>query len=398
MVLTVLAWLLAGLLLLLAIPVAVLLMQVLLSLPRSRATAGAVAPRPAGMRLAVLVPAHDEAAGITRTLESLRGDILPGDRILVVADNCSDSTAQVARAAGAEVVERQHATLRAKGYALDFGVKHLALDAPDVVVILDADCVAQPGSVAAIAIAAHLRRRPVQSVYLMHAAEGAGLKERFAEFAWRVKALARPLGYARLGMPCHLMGSGMAFGWELISTVDLATGHLVEDLQLGLDLAAKGTPALYAPFACVESEFPAAVEGVKTQRTRWEHGHLQVMLTRLPALLVRAASRLDVPLLALALDLSVPPLALLVLTVLGALAGGAVLWLFGGSCWPMIIGVSVAGAVVIAVLLAWARHGRGIVTARELGMTPVYLLWKIPIYLRFVLARQSEWVRTKRDD
>ena len=78
--------------------------------------------------VAVLVPAHNESSGLLPTLANIQSQLLPGDRLLVVADNCSDDTAALARAAGAEVVERNDPTRRGKGYALDWGVQHLEFE------------------------------------------------------------------------------------------------------------------------------------------------------------------------------------------------------------------------------------------------------------------------------
>src|SRR5689334_7809846 len=94
-------------------------------------------PRPP---IAVLVPAHDEELGIEPVLAAVRAGLTAQDRVLVVADNCTDNTAAVGRAAGAEVVERFDTRLVGKGYALDFGIRHLAARAPDVVIVIDADC------------------------------------------------------------------------------------------------------------------------------------------------------------------------------------------------------------------------------------------------------------------
>src|SRR5262249_28274109 len=139
--------------------------------------------------------------------------LAPGDRVLVVADNCADDTAAVAAAAGAEVVQRRDPMCRGKGYALDFGVRHLAQDPPDVVIVVDADCAVAPGALARLASECSAGGRPVQALYLMHAPPGAGLRTRIAAFAWIVKNKVRPLGGQRAGWPCLLMGTGMAFGW-----------------------------------------------------------------------------------------------------------------------------------------------------------------------------------------
>lgn len=94
-------------------------------------------------RTTVLIPAHNEALGIADTLHRLHGADA-AIAVLVVADNCQDETAHVARAAGAEVLERHDLERRGKGFALAFGRDHLAKRRPDerpeVIVVLDADC------------------------------------------------------------------------------------------------------------------------------------------------------------------------------------------------------------------------------------------------------------------
>src|SRR3954468_13749647 len=99
----------------LLVPLAVLPVEGLAALLPRRRAAAADGPRP---RCAVLVPAHDEEAGIARTLGDLLPQLGPGDRLVVVADNCADGTAAVARGAGAEVLERTDPDHRGKGYAL----------------------------------------------------------------------------------------------------------------------------------------------------------------------------------------------------------------------------------------------------------------------------------------
>jgi len=88
----------------------------------------------------VVVPAHNESSIIAATVHHLRGQLVAGDVLLVVADNCEDSTAELATSAGATVIERHDAQHRGKGYALSFATDYLKTNgAPDVVVIVDAD-------------------------------------------------------------------------------------------------------------------------------------------------------------------------------------------------------------------------------------------------------------------
>lgn len=378
---------------LLALPVAVLAVQIALA-GRARAPAFPNAVRP---RLAVLMPAHDEALLIQRSVAAVLPQLQPGDRLLVVADNCSDDTATLARAAGAEVIERKDAQRRGKGYALDFGRSHLAADVPELVIILDADC--EPGELALqrLAETCAASGRPTQALYLMRAPAGAGLKLRIAEFAWRVKNRLRPAGWAALGLPCQLMGSGMAFAWRDLAAIELASGHLVEDLKMGLDLCRLGRPPLFCPQAQVVSDFPVSEEGLASQRTRWEHGHLGVILAEVPRLLAESVRRGDRALLALTLDLLVPPLALLTLLVLLALSLAGFWLLLGGQGAPLALAFVLALAMGGTVLLAWWRCGRDLLALGTLLYTPVYVLKKIPLYLGFVVKRQVEWVRSRRD-
>lgn len=382
--------------LLLLVPSLVFALQVVLALPWFRKK-NAVHEVPARPRIAVLVPAHNESAGIAWPLNALRAQLQAGDRVVVVADNCTDDTAEVAQANGAEVITRFDAGRRGKGYALDFGVRHLEAAPPEVVIVVDADCVVRGEAVDLLARQCMAAGRPVQALYLMRSPRGASLKTQVAEFAWAVKNWARPLGYHHLGLPCQLMGTGMAFPWPLIRDAELASGQIVEDLKLGLDLAASGHAPCFCPQALVTSVFPANSEGVQSQRTRWEHGHLGMLLKEGPRQLLNGVNGRNTGLLALALDLCVPPLALLTLLVLVLCLCGGALWAITGSALPWSLALINPGLVGVAVLLAWARFGRDILSLPSLAYAPFYALGKVPLYLKFLVKRQVEWVRSRRD-
>ncbi len=380
--------------LVLFVPVMVLLLQTVLARRGALAVSGERLPRP---RIAVLIPAHNEAAVIGETLACLMPQLLEGDRVLVVADNCSDDTAAIARGCAVEVVERQHLTDRGKGFALDFGVHHLAQNPPDVLLIVDADCFVEPGGLTVLAEASQRDGKPAQALYLMHAPEAAGLKQRVAEFAWRVKNQVRPLGWLRLGWPCQLMGTGMAFPWPMAERMALANASIVEDMKLGIDLALTGTAPLFCPQAKVTSVFPTSDKAAAVQRTRWEHGHLGMIVAELPRLLAGALRKRDLGLLGMALDLAVPPLALLVMLLCATTFLSGLFWLFGGAALPLLFALVCCFLLAVAVVIAWYGWGRDVVSLGELLSIPGYILAKIPIYLGFVRKRQKEWVRTDRE-
>ena len=347
--------------------------------------------------VAILIPAHNESSLIAETIRSVGPQLLGGDRLIVVADNCSDSTAAIAAAEGAEVVVRTDSVRRGKGYALDRGVRHLESNPPDVVLILDADCHASPHTVDFLVRSCCHSRRPVQAVDLMQAQPGAKPTMRIAEFAWLVKNKVRPIGLRNLGLPCQLMGTGMAFPWAILAEANLATGHIVEDLKLGLDLARAGSAPRFCPHALVTSNFPTSVEGIAAQRTRWEHGHLSVISIDALHLLLDGLRSRRLELLALAIDLSVPPIALLVLLITAVWAACAVLFYFTSAMWPVTL-ASVAGLeMAVAVFASWLVYGREILSLGNLSLSVIYAVRKIPLYLRYLVARQVAWVRSKRD-
>ena len=197
----------------------------------------------------VLVPAHNEAAIIKDTVEAIQIGLGPEDRLLVVADNCNDETAKIALECGAEVVVRNDGSRHGKGFALEFGRQHFALNPPDVLIIIDADCKPVDSALRTLAEQAIVTGRPTQALYLMErpAKLKAASRLSIPHLAWRIKNYARPLGLRNLGLPCQLMGTGMAFPWRVLARRNMATEEIVEDLALGIELASEGCPPNFVP-------------------------------------------------------------------------------------------------------------------------------------------------------
>lgn len=380
---------------LIAIPTIVLCAEIMAVLiPRRPVAPPGHLRRP---RIAVLVPARNESTTIIPTLADIKAQLLPDDRLLVVADNCSDNTASVARGLGAEVVERHNAGRIGKGYALDWGLRHLERDPPDVVVMVDADCLLGDAAIDRLANECSSSGRPVQGLYLMTLTGDRRINKQIAAFAWRVKNWARPLGLKKLGLPCQLMGNGMAFPWPVIHAVDLASGWIVEDLKLGLDLTAAGHPPLFCPTACFTSQFATSAEGSANQHKRWEHGHIMTIVKIAPHSFYTAFASRSLNLLVLTLDLIVPPLSLLTmfLILIFATTGFAALLGFGSSAFVVsAVCFSVFGVVVG---FAWNWYGREVLPARAMRSVPWYVLAKLELYRQLFAERgTAEWIRTDR--
>ncbi|MFH5803365.1 glycosyltransferase [Alienimonas sp. DA493] len=428
-----------GLLLLWLAPAATFVVQVLAALLPARRTAEAAAgdARPGGV---VLVPAHNEGAPIAEQVAALLPQLGPQDRLVLVADNCTDDTAAAARrgatgadgavhtaaaarrgATGADgavhpqftLLERTDPDRRGKGYALDFALDRLAEESADgrlpaAVFVLDADCRVSPGGVRRLFGACTATGRPVQARNLCGVdphtdADAAGLMA-VSELGMLFKNHVRPRGAARLGLPCQLMGTGMTLPGPLLERKRAEApdggafgGDLAEDMQMGVDATVAGTPPLFLADVHVDSPLPTSLRGFDGQRTRWEQGHLQTLTRGVPRLLKAGVLRDDLRALGLAADLAVPPFSLL---VLGWFAVAAVLtfvaW-WTGFVAALAVHVFAGAAVAAAVVAGWAVFGRERVPLSALASVPKFVARKLPIYSRFLSNRlETEWVRTER--
>ncbi len=348
--------------------------------------------------VAVIVPAHNEAGAISDTVRHLKGKLRDGDRLVVVADNCTDQTAVEARAAGAEVIERFDAKHRGKGFALAAGVDALRADRREIVIIVDADCRLEPGAIDALVEQVKRTGLPAQAAYVMEAPDQPTARDAVSGFAFVFKNIVRPSGLSALGQPCLLTGTGMAFPWEAIEKAQLATGDIVEDMRTGVELAIAGHPPHFCPPARVLSMLPSQRSAAAAQRTRWEHGHLMTMLRFVPRLMFHAITRFRFNLLSLAAELSVPPLSLLVTWMFLLTAGAIVFAAMGHSALPAVLAGAGWGLLLLAVFVGWLAFARDVITLPLLLTTPMYMLWKVPMYARFLVKPQKQWVRTERGD
>ncbi|MFO1239599.1 MAG: glycosyltransferase family 2 protein [Sphingomonadaceae bacterium] len=355
-----------------------------------------VSARP-GAKTTLLIPAHNEATGIASTIARVRLVLPSGSRILVVADNCSDATAEIARTSGCDVIERFDMDKRGKGFALDFGRAHLASDPPDCVMILDADCIPDEGTIESLSGSALYHMRPVQAVNLMRAGPDAGPIVQISNFAFMIKNLVRQRGLVRAGGPAMLTGTGMAFPWAIFERLSLASSNIVEDLAVTVELTRNGVRPMLVESGRVWSD-AATAQDTLTQRTRWEHGFIGTAVKHaLPSLAV-GIGKGQLGSFRLGLHLIVPPLALLFSVGLLLVVILAALALLGATATPAVVLLALMGVSLLLLLLAWWRDGRALLSFRAILRIPLYILWKIPVYLKLVKGAETNWVRTKRPD
>lgn len=348
-------------------------------------------------KISIIIPAHNEELSIETSISELLKAVKNPKRIILIADNCNDNTALIAQQMGVTVLERNNLEQRGKGYALDYGLAYLAVFPPSVVIILDADCIVSPQHLQLIAKQATEKQRPIQAVYLMEQPSNSTPRDAISGFAFMVKNWVRPQGLSYWQLPCLLTGTGMAFPWSALKNISLASSNIVEDMKLGIDLAITGYPPLLAPEARVMGRLPSTNDAATSQRTRWEHGHLQTLLEQVPRLFKEGLKQHRIDLLALALELAIPPLSLLVLLWLGMTVIGIGSNLYFNNWWGLIIQLTSGVFLFLAIFIAWYKFGRKQVSLTMLLTIPLYLLWKIPLYLFFLIRPQKEWVKTERD-
>jgi cellulose synthase/poly-beta-1,6-N-acetylglucosamine synthase-like glycosyltransferase len=296
-----------------------------------------------------------------------------------------------------KVIERSDSERRGKGFALDFARLHLRQDRPDVVIVMDADCKSDRKSIETLIAQCVTTGRACQAAYLQSPVPDGSPTLQLSTFAFFIKNLIRQRGLQRLAGRARLVGTGMAFPGPIFDSAALATGNIVEDLQLGLELAEAGSAPLFIEQATVWSS-PASTSDTLDQRRRWEGGYFQSAAHWVPRLLGRSLRRLDLRELWAAVSLLIPPLAFLVLVdVGGMILAGAATWLGLASGWPLIM---IAGSLVtagLALLAAWVSGGSRFVRLGTLARVPFYILWKIPLYLGLVRrGAPKEWLRTRR--
>jgi cellulose synthase/poly-beta-1,6-N-acetylglucosamine synthase-like glycosyltransferase len=382
----------------LGVPVAVFSLECLLGTFYKKSRSQQSSERSDTVKAAILIPAHNEELVISATLKSVADQICEQDLVLVVADNCQDSTAAIVREFGFEVVERTSDSERGKGYALNHGINHLKSlsETPDIVIVVDADCLLAEGALDALKHAVLERDLPVQACYLMKRGNVERLAVKVSEFAFMVKNKIRLRGLSRMNMPVPLTGTGMAFPWAAITSVKLATGDIVEDMRLGVELAEQGKGATYCDEALVYSYFPSSEEAEKTQRERWEHGHLGTLIQFAPRLLKRAVAKLSVKAFGMMLDLAVPPLSLLVILIAISVLAFVIQGLGWGIWTYFLISLGYLITLFIVIFLAWQRHGKQILSAQEMCHIPVYIVSKIAVYIAYIARKQTKWIRTDR--
>lgn len=362
-----------------------------------------VRERPARLRFSILVPAHNEQAGIAQTIRSLQALDYPASlrQSIVLADNCTDRTAELAAAEGAHVIVRTDAARRGKGWALQFAIDRLLRNEDgladwDALVVIDADTLVSPDLLHVLAGHLEAGASAVQAAYLPRQG-GTGPMAVITDVAFVAFHLVRSAARERFGLSCGLRGNGMAFCRELLQNVPHAAFSRTEDLEFGVLLGLQGVRVAFAGETRVYGEMPERRDVVAVQRERWIGGRAAIARRFGGALVLGAIRRRSLMLADLACDLFVPPLSLLTLaTGAGCVASLALTGATRAFLPAAIVWSGAFAALCIHVIHAARVAGQGRAFARATGAIPGYALGRTMTALRALRRSDETWVRTQR--
>jgi cellulose synthase/poly-beta-1,6-N-acetylglucosamine synthase-like glycosyltransferase len=351
--------------------------------------------KPRTIRIAVVVPAHDEEALIARTVRSLQDSDASTD-IYVVAHNCTDGTAVAAAEAGAHVVVLNNPKQRGKGSALRFGFSAALAAGANAVLVVDADTLVSRNLIAATRKTLERGADATQCRYELALPEPATRSgrphpmTRLRSLSFRGMNVLRARGRAGLGFSTGLFGNGFALTAAALELVPFDANSIAEDVEYHTKLVRAGVPVFWVEDAYVHAHTPSTGAAQATQEARWEGGRLSVA-SRATGRLSSAVLHGKWRALETMADVWSLPLSRGILALLLTLAL-AVHWLH-------VFALVCACVAVLYVVVAAILGGEPVRDLLALAAAPVYLAWKAmitPLVLRQSRSR-AEWARTKRE-
>ncbi len=346
-------------------------------------------------RLLFLVPAHDEALLIRATVESLLDMGYPRDRfdVVVIADNCTDATAVIAREAGATCLERTDLTLRGKPRAIAWALSVLDVPQYDAMVIIDADALVAPGFARALAGAAPLREKALQAYNDVSNRGENALTRMAAVFSAARSLFMNPLkDRAGLNSP---LANGLCIGTGVLGRHGWTAFSICEDWELYAILTGLGVRIESVEDARVHAQEARSLAQSSSQRKRWAAGKVSVLASHWRPLLRSRQIGFHQKLDAIAeLTATGPAVHFGFVAVLAALT-----WLAGvpGHTWLVVALLASLARPAVYTLLAVRVDPEPLRALAAFGYLPFYTVWRLGVQVAALrMLGDSPWVRTQR--
>ncbi len=351
---------------------------------------------------ALVVPAHNEEKIISKTIYSLTGLVYPKNNydIFVIADNCTDNTASLARSLGVTVLERTNPKNRGKGYALRWAFDLILgyQESYDAIIVVDADSLISGNYLEVMNFYLDKGSNVIQSSDLVLPEPGNWSIEA-TRIGFLLHNYVKPLGRKVLNLHMGLRGNGMCFRSEVLKDVPWNAWSLTEDLEYGLILLLNGIKIDFAPEATVFAQMPVEAKNAESQRSRWELGRLQIIRMYTTKFLAESYKKRSTAFFDVFIDLITPPFVNMMLMVMVSLLAVYGLWLFGFVetflllLWGLLALIGIA-YFFVGMYVAGADKD----LYKSLLHLPVYIFWKVKVYINaFKKGKEVNWVKTERD-
>lgn len=357
-------------------------------------------------RFAIVVPAYNEESSLPRTLKNLFEVDYPDDKfdIIVIADNCTDNTAEVAREKGAKVRVRNNPDKRGKGYALrwcfDQLIEENEVNRYDAAIVVDADSIVSNNMLRVMNKYRENGAEVVQGYLTVDSQPDIWTSE-IIRIGFTLYNFVRPLARRAIGCPAGLRGNGMCFSMDVLKKVPWDAYSLTEDLEYGIKLLLNDVDVVFAPEAIGFNVVPKNPKNAESQRERWEIGRLPILKKYFGKLFKEAFKQRSFKILDTLIDLATPPLVNMLIVAFGMATASLLLWFVGlqSTLLWFWLWLGVIGLGFFHALLGLYTAGVGWSTYRSLLYVPRYAVWKLYIYCKvlFLEGRTTEWIRTSRE-
>ena len=347
-------------------------------------------------RLLVFIPAHNEEMLLEPCVRSLVSQRYPSSHlsVVVIADNCTDATATVARSAGALCLERTDLERQGKPRAIAWALEQIDYRSYDAMIIIDADTVVDPDFAHHIGRVPHLRNKAVQPYNGIRNPSDSALTRMGAVFTTIRYALQFRLKSA-VGLNLPLMGNGMCVGTDVLAERGWTAFSICEDWEAYAQLTERGVPIEACLDARLYSQEARSLRQSTSQRRRWAAGKMSLLGSVAVPLLASKKINVHQKLDGLGEMLSVGPAV-----HLAGVAGLIAITLL----------LNVPGAVWLSIMLAASVARLALYTAAAIcidpapvralsafAFLPFYAVWRLWLQLSALrMLGDSPWIRTQR--
>ncbi|MFU8861996.1 MAG: glycosyltransferase family 2 protein, partial [Cyclonatronaceae bacterium] len=353
-------------------------------------------------KFAFIVPAHNEEKIISKTIYSLSGLIYPKKNydVFVIADNCTDLTAHIARTLGTTVLERTNPDQKGKGYALRWAFDQVLAheNGYDAVIVVDADSLVSGNFLEVMNDYLDRGSRVIQCSDLVLPEPGNWSVEA-TRIGFLLYNYVKPLGRKALGLNMGLRGNGMCFSADVLKENPWQAWSLTEDVEYGLVLLLKEVRIDFAPEAEVFAQMPIEASNAETQRSRWEIGRFQIIRSYTPKFIYKAISKRSWAHFDVFIELITPPFVNVMFMTTVIFGAGLILWLL--ALLPA-IHVLMWGLLLITgifyLFIGLYVGGADKALYKSLLRLPLYIFWKLKVYITALKrGNEKKWIRTERD-